>query len=94
MSALAEHPNAREARDLRRQEILHAARALYRDPCWIGEIKTGDWLLRVHYLREKVVMGWLEAAGINPWRPVCRLREDQRRALIRQMLAYAKAGER
>ena len=51
MSALA-HPNDLDAIEHRNNTIRHAARTLYRDPAWIGHIKTGDWLLRIHYLEE------------------------------------------
>jgi len=93
MSALA-HPNDLDAIEHRNNTIRHAARTLYRDPAWIGHIKTGDWLLRIHYLEEDVVNRWLEDAAINPWRPVCELRPDQRDRLIRLMLAYAKQSTR
>lgn len=95
MSALADrgHPNTLEALEHRSATIRHAARTLYRDPVWIGEIRTGDWLRKVHYLSEATIMEWLERSGINPWRPVCELRGDQRKRLIGCMLDFVKRGE-
>jgi hypothetical protein len=101
MSALAdrpvvkEHPNDADAREHRAACIVHAAKTLYRDPDWICRtrvVRTGDWLRRIHYMddHEDVILGWLEVAGINPWRPVNKLRNDQRSKLIRQMIDYSK----
>ena len=91
VAAPGRHPNVLDAIEHRASTIRHAARTLYRDPKWIGDIRAGDWLRRIHYLDEDTILGWLEAAGINPWRPVRDLRVDQRDRLIRCMLDFAKA---
>lgn len=97
MSLLApDHPNAVEARELRRHEIEHAARCLYRDPTWIdrdGTLPVLDWLRRIHYLRDKQVLRWIAAAGISdPLKAVGELSSDERRQLIAQMLRFLKGA--
>lgn len=93
MSALADHPNALEARDLRRHEIEHAMRCLYRDNTWIdpdGSLEVLAWLRRVHYLRPGTEVGWLRAARIDPLTPVGDLSVHDRERLVWQMLRFLK----
>lgn len=96
MSALAEHPMALEARDLRRHEIEHAMRCLYRDHTWIdpdGDLEVLAWLRRIHYVRRGVPEGWLRTARIFPLTFVGDLDAGQRERLVRAMLGFLKGGQ-
>jgi hypothetical protein len=91
----SDHPNTVEARKLRRVEIEHAMRCLYRDPKWIGDMPVADWLSRIHYLdsprHNGVVLAWLRDARINPLCPVDELAASERDRLIWAMLRFLRA---
>jgi hypothetical protein len=91
----ADHPNAVEARALRRAEIEHAMRALYRDAKWIGDVAAYEWLCRIHYLdpRKGVQRQWLRNARIDGATPVDELSAGQRDRLCWQMLLFLR-GQR
>lgn len=98
MSALAEHPNAVEAREHRRNCVLHAARCLYRDPDWLdpdGNLAVWTWLCEIHYMRGKErrdqMRGWLREARVDGATPIAELTLDERTRLIRQMLDFYNA---
>lgn len=95
MSVVVEHPNALEARDLRRREIEHAMRCLYRDHTWIdpdGDLPVFEWLDRIHYLRDDVLRAWFRSTRIDPFTPVGCLTKQECRLLIGQMLRFVKAS--
>jgi len=102
MSVMVEHPNARDARQLRRAEIEHAIKCLWRDHTWIdpdGDLPILDYLRRVHYLgrtdrdRDRVLTGWLSGASVDPLKPVGELSFPERQRLIWAMVRFLK-GER
>src|SRR6185312_11428047 len=78
-------------RDLR-ESALTAAGILTYVPDIAGDEKVGDWLRRLGHgtVREDAVLAWLEAAAINPWRPVSKLSLRQRFALAEQLRRFAK----
>jgi hypothetical protein len=89
----SEHPNVVGARLLRRYEIEHAMKCLYRDHAWIdpdGDLAVCFWLDRIHYLRDEIWRGWLRAARVDGLCPVSDLSFDQRERVIRQMLAFVR----
>lgn len=95
MSVLAEHPNATEARALRRAEIEHAMRCLYRDPTWIdpdGSLEVIIFLRRIHYLRPDVPKGWMRGACIDPLTTVGELDAHERERLLWQMIRFLKGS--
>jgi hypothetical protein len=98
MSVVLEHPNAREARQLRRAEIEHAMRCLYRDHTWIdpdGDLPVGTWLLRIHYMDRHLntMREWLRNANIDSLTPVGELKRYERTRLMWQMIDFLR-GER
>lgn len=96
MTALAERDprdviNGRILRDLR-ESALTAAGILTYTPDIAGDEKIGDWLRRLGHgtVREESVLAWLEAACVNPWRPVSKLGLRQRWSLAEQLRRFAK----
>jgi hypothetical protein len=45
---------------------------------------------KIKCVRRDVVMGWLQAAGVNPWRAGQSLNECQRRSLAKQLTRFWK----
>jgi hypothetical protein len=90
----SEHPNVVGARLLRRYEIEHAMKCLYRDHAWIGDLAVCFWLDRIHYLRDEIWRGWLRAARVDGLCPVDALSQIQRDRLIWQMLAFLREEKR
>jgi hypothetical protein len=81
-----------------RHELSHSMRADARlaamivllEPSRIGDEPIGDFLLKIKCVRRDTVMGWLQAAGVNPWRAGRSLNECQRRALARELTRFWK----
>lgn len=92
-----EHPNSVDAKQLRRAEIEHAMRCLYRDPKWIGDMPVHTWLCQIHYLDTARYKGiqrrWLRNARVDGLCPVDELSADQRNRIIWQLLAFLRDGE-
>lgn len=78
-----------------REGALTAAAILKFTPERIGDERVGDWLSRIGHgtIREATVAGWLERAGVNPWRPGRELSVRQRYALAGLLLRFAQ-GDR
>lgn len=82
-------------RDLR-ESAFTAAGILAYVPGIAGDEKVGDWLSRLGHgtVREDRVMAWLEAAAVNPWRPVSKLSLRQRFVLAEELRKFARGLSR
>ena len=71
-------------RQSQRFDALTAAAILKFAPETIGDEEVGSWLRRIGSatLRKDVAEGWLQRAGVNPWRPGSKLSIRQRMLLI------------
>lgn len=73
-------------------DVRLAAMIILAEPDRIGDEAVGDFLMRIKCIDRNIVEQWLAAASINPWRRGCKLTDDQRKRLARELTAFWKAG--
>jgi hypothetical protein len=76
-----------------RSDARLAAMIIIAEPERIGNDRIGEWLLRIRCVEFETVQGWLQHAGVNPWRTGYQLAPRHRGALARQLIAFWKEGD-
>lgn len=74
----------------RRADARLAGLILYSQPDMIGDKPIGDFLLQIKCIGRKRVAGWLERAGVNPWRPCSKLSGRERDLIVAQLVRFSK----
>lgn len=74
-------------------DVRLAMMILLAEPERIGSEDIGSFLLRIKCIERSTVYGWLERAGVNPWRAGNELSGAQRDRLASELMAFWKAGQ-